>query len=399
MNRIYLVRHGENRANLTKELSSKKVDYPLTEKGTLQAQQTAEYFAGKDIHAIYSSPLKRASQTAEIIARRLCQKVTVMENFREVMVGVLEGPPPIPEKWAIYNEVVSEWENGNPTRRMPGGENYLEAWERMSAGVRQIIAGQDNRNFIIVGHGALFTYTLWDLCPGSHIAAEQMGNIPNCSFTEILVDLQDGRLSGELVAWAYHNHLHGAAAELVRGLPSADTWQRQVRVIAYDPAWPLLYQDEAERLGPAFGAELVALHHIGSTAIPGMSAKPVIDILAAVRDIQKVDALNERLAASGYRPKGEFGIPGRRYFYKGSESIHTHHLHVFQEGDPQISRHLGFRDYLTAHPQPARQYSHLKQVLAEKHALDVESYIAGKDTFIKEIDQKVKAWKGYVYNQ
>ncbi len=82
MNTIYLIRHGENKANLTREFSCKKVDYPLTPKGIIQAQQTAEYFRDKHIDEIYASPLKRARETAEIIAEALGLKVVVMEQFR-----------------------------------------------------------------------------------------------------------------------------------------------------------------------------------------------------------------------------------------------------------------------------------------------------------------------------
>ena len=113
MNRVYLVRHGENRANLTKEFSYLKVDYPLTPKGRLQSVQTAQVFAQKPIDAIYSSPLKRAFETAEIIAARLGLGVVPMENFREVNVGHLEGSSPTAEVWAQHNRVIKDWYNGN----------------------------------------------------------------------------------------------------------------------------------------------------------------------------------------------------------------------------------------------------------------------------------------------
>src|SRR4051812_45611032 len=99
MTRLYLVRHGENLANLTKEFSYKLVVHSLTDKGVLQAGQTALYFMGKQIDAIYSSPLKRAAETAQIIAAELGLPITTMENFREVNVGDLERYPPTEENW------------------------------------------------------------------------------------------------------------------------------------------------------------------------------------------------------------------------------------------------------------------------------------------------------------
>jgi GrpB-like predicted nucleotidyltransferase (UPF0157 family) len=95
----------------------------------------------------------------------------------------------------------------------------------------------------------------------------------------------------------------------------------------------------------------------------------------------------------GYQPKGEFGIPGRRFFIKGNDSARTHHVHVFQTGDPEVERHLGFRDYMIAHPQEAQAYHRLKEELAQKFPEDIESYIEGKDGFIKEMNRKAKAWR------
>src|SRR5438045_8885112 len=109
MTKLYLVRHGENKANITKEFSYKKVDYSLTPRGVLQAQQTADYFRDKKIEAIYSSPLKRAIETAHIIAKPLGLAVITVENFREVNVGDLEGQVVRRETWQTYLGVMKEW--------------------------------------------------------------------------------------------------------------------------------------------------------------------------------------------------------------------------------------------------------------------------------------------------
>jgi GrpB-like predicted nucleotidyltransferase (UPF0157 family) len=163
---------------------------------------------------------------------------------------------------------------------------------------------------------------------------------------------------------------------------------RKVEVIAYDSRWPLLYRVEAERLIKILDGELMRLHHIGSTSVPGLAAKPLIDMLAEVRDIEKLDGLNERMMAAGYTPKGEYGITGRRYFFKGSAERHTHHLHAFQEGNAEIVRHLLFRDFLRSHPAEAQAYGDLKLSLASRFTADIESYMDGKDAFIKDIDRQ-----------
>jgi GrpB-like predicted nucleotidyltransferase (UPF0157 family) len=167
---------------------------------------------------------------------------------------------------------------------------------------------------------------------------------------------------------------------------------RSVEVIPYDPAWPHLFEAEAELLTRILGADLVRVHHIGSTSVPGLQAKPVIDMLAEVRNIENIDNLNEKMIVSGYTPRGEYGIPGRRYFFKGSEERHSHHLHAFQTGNGEIARHLLFRDYLCAHPQEARRYASLKESLAARFPGDIEAYMDGKDAFIKEVDSKAVMW-------
>lgn len=170
---------------------------------------------------------------------------------------------------------------------------------------------------------------------------------------------------------------------------------RQIAVENYDPNWVEKYTRAAQRLKSVFGAELTAIYHIGSTAIPGIMAKPIIDILIAVRDIELVDALNPALQQLGYEACGEFGIPGRRYFRRGGDE-RTHHVHVFQQGNAHISRHLAFRDYLCAHPEDALAYSDLKVRLAAAHRDDIHAYMEGKHAFIQAIDHKAAQWRQQV---
>ncbi|MFT3746224.1 MAG: GrpB family protein [Pyrinomonadaceae bacterium] len=159
-------------------------------------------------------------------------------------------------------------------------------------------------------------------------------------------------------------------------------------VVPHDPNWTSIFLTESEKLKPAFGNCLLAIHHIGSTAIAGIYAKPVIDMLAVVERIEIVDPCDEAIAGLGYEIKGEFGIPGRRYFRKDIGGVRTFQLHTFEKGSPQIDRHLAFRDYLNSHPEEAAAYSELKRNLILKHDGDPEKYMDGKDGFIREIDRK-----------
>lgn len=169
---------------------------------------------------------------------------------------------------------------------------------------------------------------------------------------------------------------------------------RRVEVTAYNPDWPALYAAEAGVLAGLLGEELVRTHHIGSTSVPELRAKPIIDILAEVRDVERLDSLDGRMAAAGYTPMGEYGICGRRYYFKGTPELHTHHLHAFTEGHPEIRRHLLFRDYLREHPDAAREYAALKDSLAARFPTDIEAYVAGKDAFIRELDRRAAQWAG-----
>ncbi len=219
MNYLYLVRHGENWANITKEFSHRRVDYSLTPKGVLQAQQTAERLAGMGIHELYSSPLKRAQETAAIIGERLGLPVTILEELREVNVGDLEGQPPTREAWAYYISVCEEWLAGRHDVAFPGGEDYRGLWGRMEEALRGILAGKDGRRIALVGHGGIFTFTLKDLCPEVEIERLRTSSPGNGSIAELEACLRDGRLEGRLVAWPSHAHLHGEAADLISGLP------------------------------------------------------------------------------------------------------------------------------------------------------------------------------------
>ena len=166
---------------------------------------------------------------------------------------------------------------------------------------------------------------------------------------------------------------------------------RMIEVVPHDSRWAGEYLLEAGQIKRVFGEELVEIYHIGSTAIPGIYAKPIIDILVGVKDIQKVDSFNPHMEKLGYQAWGEYGIPGRRYFPKGL-ILRTHQAHIFQSGDAQIARHLNFRDYLRSHPEQAKQYEALKIDLAQRFRFDIDGYTDGKDAFIQEMDRRASEW-------
>lgn len=167
----------------------------------------------------------------------------------------------------------------------------------------------------------------------------------------------------------------------------------RVELLPHNPAWAAAFEAEAARLITALQPILILVHHIGSTRIPRILAKPTIDILVEVTDIEKVDQFNEQMVLLGYQPKGENGIPRRRYFRKVDGERHTHHVHVFGRADPEALRHLNFCAYLIAFPDAAQEYSQLKERLARQYPDDREAYTNGKETFIRNIDRLAKSWR------
>ena len=167
-----------------------------------------------------------------------------------------------------------------------------------------------------------------------------------------------------------------------------------VRVVPHDPAWSRHFDSECRRIESAMGDVVVALHHIGSTAIPGILAKPIIDILLEATSLIELDRHAPRMEAIGYEAKGEFGIAGRRYFRRDDEAgIRTHQVHAFAFGNDDIIRHLAFRDYMIAHPQVAQAYGDLKKLLAARYPNDILTYSEGKDGFVKEHQAKGLLWR------
>lgn len=165
-------------------------------------------------------------------------------------------------------------------------------------------------------------------------------------------------------------------------------------VVPHDPRWAAAFAQEAAALRAACGAVLAGLHHIGSTAVPGLPAKPVIDLLGEVSALALLDPLVPALAALGYRDKGENGIAGRRYFQKRHpDGAHSHHLHVFASGSAEAARHLALRDYLIAHPHEAARYARGKAAILASGVADRPVYQQAKAPLVQELTSLAMAWQ------
>lgn len=169
--------------------------------------------------------------------------------------------------------------------------------------------------------------------------------------------------------------------------------EKHVDVVPYQDDWKIGYEKESGRIAKVFAEMIAAIHHIGSTAIPGMSAKPTIDILVEVSSLHDVDLKDGDMERLGYVAMGEYGISGRRYYFKKNDSgEHLFHIHLFEQGTQDVVRHLAFRDYLISHKEDAVFYSELKEGLAQSFPSDIDSYQAGKNAAAKRIEALALEW-------
>lgn len=158
----------------------------------------------------------------------------------------------------------------------------------------------------------------------------------------------------------------------------------EVALFPYDTAWPTLFEEERDRLLALFPDEFLAIEHIGSTAVPGLSAKPIIDILAGVDSISRADELLEPLCRAKYATSMEYNasLVGRRWLMRWAEGCRTHHLHLMVYGSEEWHRRLAFRNRLRADTELSQQYEKKKRLWAIEFPSDREAYTAAKGDFI-----------------
>ncbi|KAF0106933.1 MAG: hypothetical protein FD147_2458 [Chloroflexi bacterium] len=154
-----------------------------------------------------------------------------------------------------------------------------------------------------------------------------------------------------------------------------------------NPNWLILFQSEAALIQSVIGSYITSIEHIGSTAVPGLAAKPVIDILIGVQRVADSPLFLPPLTALGYiyRPEFESELPERRYLLKMKDGKHTHHLHIVESTTQFFRKELAFRDYLRMHPETAEAYATLKYELAKKFGSDRAGYTDAKTAFIQDV--------------
>lgn len=166
---------------------------------------------------------------------------------------------------------------------------------------------------------------------------------------------------------------------------------RVIEVVDYDLSWNNIYETEKSALIKAIGGSVVKIDHIGSTSVIGLAAKPIIDILIEVSNLEELDTAHKKISALGYTIKGENGISGRRYFQKGGNQ-RSHHVHAFQSCDLHLHRHRVFKKYLIAHPVIASEYGSIKKEAISKSDNNINVYMALKNDFIQKHEKLALEW-------
>ena len=165
---------------------------------------------------------------------------------------------------------------------------------------------------------------------------------------------------------------------------------KHVVVLPYDEAWADRFAEIKTEIEAALGELVFRIEHVGSTAVPGLSAKPIIDLDVVIRDSSAFHAAAAALEAIGYQHEGDLGIAGREAFrYDGKDHLQKHHLYVCAQGSAELKRHLAFRDYLRTHPEAVREYSRVKEEGAALYPYDIDGYIEHKTPFIWRIYQEI----------
>lgn len=171
----------------------------------------------------------------------------------------------------------------------------------------------------------------------------------------------------------------------------------EVALHAYDPSWPATFIAERDRLLALFPGSFIDIQHIGSTAVPGLMAKPIIDLLAGVESMAVAESLAGPLCASGYTTSAEFNatLADRKWFMRWAHGHRTHHLHIVVQGGKVWLQRLRFRDALRSSPECAARYAALKTELATKHTTDREAYTDAKAEFVRSLSGDASTFEGH----
>ncbi len=176
-------------------------------------------------------------------------------------------------------------------------------------------------------------------------------------------------------------------------MEKSELQKRKYTVLSYDAGWPLSFESVRKELEPVFGDEAKAIEHVGSTAVPGMSAKPTIDVLVVVKDVLEVDKLNEKMKELGYDAYGEYVGKGGRFFAKEEDGERIVNVHCFPAEHPKVRDLIDMRDFLRTHQEESKDYADYKLGLMQKLPDDYFAYRKEKDKYIQELKKRMEKWR------
>ncbi len=164
---------------------------------------------------------------------------------------------------------------------------------------------------------------------------------------------------------------------------------KNIVVVPWQPEWLRSFEKIRDTLLPELKGLILTIEHVGSTSVPGLAAKPIIDIDIVIEDQQGLPAVKEALARLGYQHVGDLGIVGREAFkYSNKPELMEHHLYVCVQDSSELKRHLALREHLKAHPEDRDRYAQVKYAAAARHPTDIDAYLEEKTPIILEIYQK-----------
>ena len=295
-----------------------------------------------------------------------------------------------------------------PGGRVEYGENALETLERE---VREELGEEVTVGRLVVVADNIFEldgeryqevglYFLIEFAPGAEVLRRQgpfSGTEPGTTFQWIRLDeIEQAGLFPVFLrerVWAVpeipeYVAYDGADFDRESELDPA------IRIVEYDAKWPRLFSSEAAKLRCALGDVAIDLHHVGSTAVPGLRSKPIVDILVTVGDISALTSYRVPLERIGYALTYDPEFPDFHFFGRPRQRPRRYHVHVCEAGSAHERRHLAVRDYLAAHPEEARQYGSIKAEAAASFPGDRTAYMDAKGPWVDDLERRAISWRG-----
>jgi uridine kinase len=297
----------------------------------------------------------------------------------------------------LVEQVLDPFHSGRAGRyqRYDWEEDRLTTWHDVPARAVILLEGVYSNSQRVRG---FLDYSIWVDCPYDvrlRRGVERDGERMRGVWVEEWMPAEDRYVLAQRPDATADLLVDGSGDVEVERHPSLeDRFDPAVRIVDHDSGWARQAQEELRRLGETLGSAAVGLEHVGSTAVPGLAGKPVLDIQLSVADIARRDLYVKPLQGLGYTFIPDPGSPDFHFFAKPLVRPRSHHLHVCEAGSEHERRHVAVRDFLRAHSAEARSYETLKRELLERFPNDRLEYIAGKESCLEELQVRALEWWG-----